>query len=113
VGTSGSDWVFQPHPELYKTIATNVLEHYAYYKSNEIDKTYIPTYFYLGGAGTGKSRHGSEFASSVQEAITLHPQHDLYKDNAHELAQRLKDAFVFHVSFENGTPLTIEEMSNP
>ena len=109
VGTSGSNWAFQPHPELYETIARNVLEHYARYKSNQIDKTYIPAYFYLGGAGTGKSRHASEFASSVQEAITLHTQHPLY----HELAQRLKKIFVFHVSFENRTPLTVKEMSDP
>jgi hypothetical protein len=109
VRTSGEDWVFQPHPELYKTLATNVLKHYGYYKRNKIDKTYIPAYFYLGGAGTGKSRHGLEFASSVQEAITLQIQHPLY----HELAQRLRKAFVFHVSFENGTSLTAEEMSNP
>jgi len=107
--TSGANWVFQPHPELYKTIAPNVLEHYIKYKENQVDKTYAPIYFYLGGAGTGKSRHGSEFASSVQKAIELHPEHHLY----HELAQRLKTAYVFHVSFENGTPLTSEEEGNP
>src|SRR6516225_8309648 len=78
VGTSGADWVFQPHPELYETLAANVLEHYINYRNNKIDKTYIPTYFYLGGAGTGKSRHASEFAFSVQEAIKLHTQHPLY-----------------------------------
>ena len=109
MGTSGENWVFQPHPELYETLATNVLEHYGYYKRNRIDKTYIPAYYYLGGAGTGKSRHASEFASSVQEAITLRTLDPLY----HDLAQRLKTAFVFHVSFENGTPLTDEEMGNP
>ena len=102
------DWTFQPHPELYKTLATNVLDHYAHYKKDEIDKTYIPAYFYLGGAGTGKSRHGLEFASSVREAITLRKKHPLYD----ELAQRLEKAFVFHVSFENGTPLMEEERSN-
>jgi hypothetical protein len=62
-----------------------------------------------GAPGTGKSRNASEFASSVQKAITLRTQHPLY----HELAQRLKTAFVFHVSFENETYLTEEEMSNP
>lgn len=31
----------------------------------------------------------------------------------HQLAQRLKRAVVFHVSFENGTPLGPEELSNP
>jgi hypothetical protein len=106
VKSSGADWTFQPHPELYKTLATNVLTHYDSYKKNQIDKTYIPTYFYLGGAGTGKPRHGSEFASSVQEAITLHTK-------PHELAQRLKNAFVFHVSFGNGTSLTDEEKKKP
>jgi hypothetical protein len=30
----------------------------------------------------------------------------------HDLMQRLKNPFVFHVSFENGTPLMLEEMSN-
>ena len=102
------NWTFQPHPELYEALATNVLDHYTHYKNDEIDKTYIPAYFYLGGAGTGKSRHGSEFASSVQEAITLRTKHPLYR----ELAQRLKKAFVFHVSFENGTVLVEEEMSD-
>ena len=72
------NWEFQPHPNEYETLATNVLEHYGHYKSNNIDKTYIPTYFYLGGAGTGKSRHASEFAYSVQQAITLRPGHALY-----------------------------------
>src|SRR5947207_3283317 len=109
VKTSGKNWIFQPHPELYETLATNVLENYAHYKKNNIDETYIPTYFYLGGAGTGKSRHASEFATSVQKAITNHTQHPLY----HDLAQRLEKPFVFHVSFENGTPLTVEERSNP
>src|ERR1700733_13456182 len=112
VNTTGANWKFQPHPELYETLATNVLEHYIHYKNNEIDKTYIPAYFYLGGAGTGKSRHGSEFASSVQEAITQHPLYDELP-LCDELAQRLKKAFVFHVSFENGTSSTTEEMSNP
>ena len=60
------------------------------------------------GAGTGKSRHGLEFASSVQEAIKLRTQHPLYD----ELAQGLEKAFIFHISFENGTSLTAEEMSN-
>ena len=109
VGSSGKNWVFQPHPELYEILATNVFEHYACYKNSNIDKSYIPTYFYLGGAGTGKSRHASEFASSVQKAITLRTQHPLY----HDLAQRLKTVFVFHVSFGSGTSLTFEEMSNP
>jgi hypothetical protein len=38
----------------------------------------------------------------------LRTQDPLY----HELMQRLEKVFVFHVSFENGTPLMEEEMSN-
>jgi len=109
LNSSGVNWVFQPHPELYKIIASNVLEHYTKYKGNRVDKTYAPIYFYLGGAGTGKSRHGSEFASSVQQAITLYTEHHL----SHELAQRLKTVFVFHVSFGSGTSLTHQERSEP
>ena len=105
VDTSGKDRVFQQHPDLYQTLATNVLAHYKHYKKDQIDKTYIPLYLYVGDPGTGKSRHASEFASSVQKAIMLRTQN-------RELAQRLEKAFVFHVSFENRTPLMDEEKSN-
>jgi hypothetical protein len=126
VKSSGRNWVFQPSPDLYERLASNVLEHYTQYKKGNIDKIYAPIYFYLGGAGTGKSRHGSEFASSVKEAIRLdhaklHTDKDGCKhcdlcdrcDFYNELLQRLENAFVFHVSFENGTSLTPEEMNNP
>lgn len=108
--TSGTEWAFQPHPNLYETLATNVFQHYAHYKRDEIDKTYIPSYFYVGGARTGKSRSASEFASSLREAIEIEPhaQHPLY----HELSQRLKAPFIFHVSFENGTSLGREEFND-
>jgi hypothetical protein len=112
VSTTGIKWAYQPPPDLYEILATNVLDHYAHYKENEIDKTYIPTYFFLGGAGTGKSRHASEFASSVEKSITLRKEDPLYRTQRplyHELEQRLKNAFVFHVSFENGTSLDEEE----
>jgi len=71
VDTSGKDGVFQPYPDLYEILARNVLDHYEHYKKDEISKSYIPIYLYLGGPGTGKSRHALEFASSVQTAITL------------------------------------------
>lgn len=105
VHTPGAEWTFQPHDTLYEVLASNVFEHYENYDKGIIDKSFIPAYFYFGGAGTGKSRHASEFAHSIQKAITLHPEHALYD----ELAQRLKTALVFHVSLENGTPLTDDE----
>lgn len=108
VGTSGKDWTFQPYLDLYEILGSNVLKHYGYYKSNNVNKTYIPSYFYLGGAGTGKSRHALEFASSVREVITLHTQHPLYP----KLAQRLTKSYVFYVSLKNRTSLGPEEKSN-
>lgn len=106
VATSGVDWTFQPHSRLYQTIAPNVLQHYNNYKANKIDKTYVPIYFYLGGTGTGKSRHASEFASSVLKAATRHT-------NDVQLVNRLKRSFVFHISFEGGTPLAFDELNDP
>jgi hypothetical protein len=35
VRTSGKDWLFQPHPDLYKILGKNVYEHYAHYKEGE------------------------------------------------------------------------------
>lgn len=107
--TSGKDWIFQPHQEHHRILAENVIEHYAYFKNDQIDKTYIPMYFYLGGAGTGKSRHASEFARSVENAVALYSNHPLYA----EISERLKKQIVFNISFENGTPLTENEMKNP
>jgi len=88
---------------------------------NRIDKSSIPSFLYLGGAGTGKSRHGSEFPFSVQEAIQRFASTDQHhishcQGNAHlcnELLKRLKKAYVFLVSFEGTTPLGVHEMSDP
>ena len=96
-------------PELHEILGRNVFEHYAHFKSDNIDKTYIPMYFYLGGAGTGKSRHASEFAHSVENAVALCSEHPLYS----EIAERLKKPFVFNISFENGIPITEDEMKDP
>jgi len=107
--TSGIDWEFQPHPKLYDLLGDQTLIHYKMYSLDRADKTYVGTFFYLGGAGTGKSRHGTEFANSVREAIKKHSQYRFYE----ELTKRLEDACVFHVSFENGTPLLDEERPDP
>ena len=113
VDTTGIDWEFQPHSKLCDLLATNVVFHYNAYKNDKADKNYEGPYFYIGGAGTGKSRHGTEFASSLRKAIELRlstsPGTALY----HELAQRLENAFAFHVSFENGTPFRHEEDRDP
>jgi hypothetical protein len=42
-------------------------------------------------------------------AVALCSEHPLYS----EIAERLKKLFVFNISFENGTPITEDEMKNP
>jgi hypothetical protein len=109
VEMGGEDWKYQPHPNLYEILARGVLDHYDNYKREKIDKTSMPTYFYVGRPGTGRSRNASEFSNSVNcaiESYVLHPLH-------YEFTQRLKTSFVFHVSFEGMTALEVEELSNP
>jgi hypothetical protein len=103
---SGKGWVFQLHSGLYGILARNIVEYYAHFKSDRVDKTYIPMYFYLG---TGKSRHASEFAHSVETVVALYTERPLH----YEVAERLKTPFVFSISFENSTPITDEEMKTP
>ncbi|CAG8757682.1 229_t:CDS:1, partial [Ambispora leptoticha] len=67
------------------------------------DKMMIPLYLFLSGAGTGKSRNANEFH---QTAITC-----LSEPEDTELLTKIKEAWVFHVSYENGTTLRSEESS--
>lgn len=69
-----------------------VNQHYEAYNARYWDKTNIPVYLFLSGAGTGKSRNAMEFHKTVIHCLP---------DG--ELRQRLKNAWTFHVSLENGT----------
>ena len=106
---SDEEWEYQPHPNLYETLAAGVLDHYDNYKNGEINRTSMPTYLYVGRPGTGRSRNASEFSRSVKSAIASHTQHPLHV----ELTQRLKTDFVFRISFEGVTALKEEELSSP
>jgi hypothetical protein len=75
-----------------------------HYREGSTDKTHFPLYLFLAGVGSGKSRHASEFYKSAVECIN---------DEDYELQKRLKDAWVFHVSMENGTSLREEEVEAP
>ncbi|CAG8650524.1 1473_t:CDS:2 [Funneliformis mosseae] len=103
--TSGALWEFQT-PAGFKEIFQNELfDHYRYWRNGQIDKTYIPLYFLLSGAGTGKSRTATELprlAKKYAEDI----------DNA-DLKKALEKPFVFNISFENGTPLNLKEEKAP
>ena len=116
---SGAKWKFQPHSTLYDTLGEHVIEHYIHYTENGIDKSQIPMYFYVGGAGTGKSRHASEFAFTAKNSVRDHglarrPElaQKLGDVQRLDLLQRLESAFVFLVSFENGTSLNDDDRSD-
>ncbi|CAG8798543.1 3185_t:CDS:2, partial [Racocetra persica] len=103
--TSGANWEYQPDPSLKQILREALKKHYKNFTLGRIDKkSDLPIYLFLSGAGTGKSRNANEFH---QTAITcLSTQED------RELLTRIKEAWVFHVSYENGFSLKQEE-SNP
>ncbi|CAG8631175.1 3956_t:CDS:2, partial [Ambispora gerdemannii] len=102
--TSGADWEYQPHPSLKGILRKELKDHYKNFTSGRFDKLNLPLYLFLSGAGTGKSRNANEFH---QTAITcLSAQED------EELLIRVKEAWVFLVSFENGFNLQIKNESD-
>ncbi|RHZ79917.1 hypothetical protein Glove_140g108 [Diversispora epigaea] len=92
--TSGAKWEYQPHPSLKDIMRKELKDHYKNFISGHFDKLNLPIYLFLSGPGTGKSRNASEFH---QTAITcLSAQED------EELLTKIKKAWVFLISFENG-----------
>ncbi|CAG8601927.1 6732_t:CDS:2 [Acaulospora morrowiae] len=71
-----------------------IQDHFEYWKAGLRDKTTIPQYFILAGAGEGKSRTAQELPKLLIECT-----------NDVDLQNRLKSALVFNLSFENGTKL--------
>ncbi|CAG8513854.1 7023_t:CDS:2, partial [Paraglomus occultum] len=101
--TSGANWEYQPHPSLKHILRRELKNHYTNFLSGRFDKMMIPLYLFLSGAGIGKSRNANEFH---QTAITC-----LSEPEDTELLTKIKEAWVFHVSYENGTTLRSEESS--
>lgn len=81
-----------------------VQRHFSNYMDDHIDKTTIPLYLFLSGAGTGKSRNAAELDKTIHSCFD-----GTYFDKNEQLASQLRTSFVFHVSFENGTSLRIYE----
>ncbi|KAJ3125856.1 hypothetical protein HK098_008169 [Nowakowskiella sp. JEL0407] len=79
--SSGAKWMYQFQSLLYEKLKPALDSHFENFSNNITDKSEIPTYYYISGAGTGKSRN----------------------------ANRLKNSFVFRVSFSNRTPRENEE----
>ncbi|KAK3819964.1 MAG: hypothetical protein J3Q66DRAFT_335951 [Benniella sp.] len=92
--TRGLDWTYQPDPKLYETLRCAIKDHYRDFFRGWRDKTTIPLYLFLGGAGTGKSRNAQEFHRSAIACLA---------GEDHDLRSRIEHAWVFHVSLENDT----------
>ncbi|RUS29163.1 hypothetical protein BC938DRAFT_480973 [Jimgerdemannia flammicorona] len=102
LGSSGLTWEYQAGPALLQTLQTGIRDHYKSYRSGNIDKITMPLYLFLSGAGTGKSRNASEFHRTVVECLG---------DEDEELKNKFRNAWVFHVSLENGSTLRDDETS--
>uniref|UniRef100_U9TPU5 Uncharacterized protein n=1 Tax=Rhizophagus irregularis (strain DAOM 181602 / DAOM 197198 / MUCL 43194) TaxID=747089 RepID=U9TPU5_RHIID len=97
--TSGANWEYQPDPTLKEILQKTIREHFDAFLKGDFDKTNIPIYLFLSGAGTGKSRNANEFQQTAISSVS--------KDK--DLLARIKDAYVFNVSYENGTALRPRE----
>ncbi|KAL1919137.1 uncharacterized protein VTP21DRAFT_2519 [Calcarisporiella thermophila] len=94
--TIGSTWEYQPAPDLYSILRKELLAHFQHYRSGFIDKSTMPLYLFLSGAGTGKSRNATEFHTSLLECLP---------EGQSELRSIIRNAWVFHVSLENGSTI--------
>ncbi|KAF9904571.1 hypothetical protein EC991_002560 [Linnemannia zychae] len=99
--TTGFNWTYQPDSNLHNTLRPAIRAHYNDFYHGLRDKSTIPLYLFLSGAGTGKSRNAQEFHRSAVSCLT---------ENDQELRERMEQAWVFHVSLENGTSPLIQEL---
>ncbi|KAG0265479.1 hypothetical protein DFQ27_000616 [Actinomortierella ambigua] len=104
VRTQGLDWTYQPDPKLYDKLR-GIKKHHDDYFQGRRDKSTIPLYLFLGGAGTGKSRNAQEFHRSA--ALCLTEKED------RELRKSVEEAWVFHVSLEDDLSLLAEKETDP
>ncbi|KAF9101346.1 hypothetical protein BGX27_011512, partial [Mortierella sp. AM989] len=100
ISTPGVDWEYQASEDLLQTLREEVREHFDHFRAGMFDKTYMPLYLFLSGAGTGKSRNASEFHRTAIQCLT---EEDV------ELRNRLQNAWVFHVSLESNTAIRRDE----
>ncbi|KAJ1563142.1 hypothetical protein HK096_001911, partial [Nowakowskiella sp. JEL0078] len=83
-------------------IRNEMEQHFVHWKLNQIDKTTIPLYCVLDGAGSGKSKLLTELKTIAAKSV----------ENK-ELRKRLQTVNVFNVSFENGTMLDLRIENDP
>jgi hypothetical protein len=103
LSSAGKDWKYQLSEDLEVTLRREIRDHYRKFREGLVDKTCMPLYLFLSGAGTGKSRNATEFHRTAMTCLG---------DEDEELREKLRNAWVFHTSFENGSSLRPSE-SNP
>jgi hypothetical protein len=96
VGTKGACFIYQ-HPEgIHDILSEQISDHFRWYKKQNTDKGNHPLFLVLSGAGTGKSRFLDEFQSLCVHALEV---------SSPELCNKIKNAYVFKVNFENGVSI--------
>ncbi|KAF9376872.1 hypothetical protein BGX21_003372, partial [Mortierella sp. AD011] len=129
VRSSGVQWEYQRSEELVTTMRNEIKKHYIHFCNGEKDKTHMPFYLFLSGAGTGKSRNATEFHRTAVQCLShgINISEDQNMDDSietggdaggeamdvtddnqaleTELRTRLENAWVFHVTLENGSAL--------
>ncbi|KAF0546337.1 putative crinkler family protein [Gigaspora margarita] len=99
--TSGANWEYQPHSSLKHILQRELKKHYENFLLGRFDKMTLPLYLFLSGAGTGKSRNANEFHQTAISCLSTQEDKDLLT--------KIKEAWVFFVSYENGTSLRNDE----
>ena len=90
-----STWPYQGAADVVRDLQDPLLEHYQAWQANDADEKKHPLFLALGGRGIGKSRLLREMQGLLSQAAKASPDP--------ELVQRIDHAFVFHVTFTNGT----------
>ncbi|GLE02973.1 hypothetical protein PINS_up011852 [Pythium insidiosum] len=94
----GQDWPYQGAPQLVDRLATPLEHHYNAWQIGNQDKQNHAINLVLSGAGTGKSRMLDEMKDLLCRAAT--------RSKNQALMDRMESAYVFRVTFENGTAAT-------
>ncbi|KAE9280104.1 hypothetical protein PR003_g28049, partial [Phytophthora rubi] len=96
--SDGQDWAYQGAPGLVAELAQPLVAHNEAWKLGYEGKQNYAINLVLDGRGTGKSRMLDEMKGLLCEAAKQSQQQ--------ELVERMKNAYVFRVTFEGGTSST-------
>lgn len=109
LATLGKNWTYQVSNDVFKLLSPSIREHFANWSESKKDKQLHPLYLCLSGPGTGKSRLLEEFPKLLKRSLTTEsndtnvPVNVLPGNFEAVLRGKLDEAYVFNVSFENGT----------